>query len=52
MDSQRKGCELDGKKHSHGSEVCDDDQCVVCNDSRWEREVFIYPPERAGLKDM
>ena len=34
--AQKKECSFEGKNFAHGSELCDFEKCVRCNDGQWE----------------
>jgi len=37
MDSGgKKDCKWEGRDYSHGTEVCDSERCMRCNDGDWE----------------
>lgn len=46
MDLSRKSeCTHRDRTYSHGSEMCIEERCMICNDGRWESSVHVYPPE-------
>jgi len=46
--TERKNCTFEGREYSHGTELCIEGKCMICNDGRWEQVVTeIFPPEIA-----
>lgn len=49
--SERKSCTFEGEEYSHGSEVCKDGKCMICNDGQWEPSVHVFPVEESEMPD-
>lgn len=45
--SEKKSCTYEDKIYSHESEVCEEKNCIICNDGIWEERVEIFPPRKS-----
>jgi hypothetical protein len=47
--SEQNSCSFHGRNYSHDSEVCTDEECMICNDGKWENSSDLFPPKESGL---